>query len=144
MCSAVQTSVMLWQPLLFMKQCHRDKHFCNLPDLKLRIGMANSNPNTQRKALRGTVVRPRWPSGRITTCRAALCSYRAVGKEFAGGCPNFSTFSLRPVLIVMLTVGWGDPKTNKSQHAAQRRQTKSATLCSCRAVGKQSASGLPT
>ena len=36
-----------------------------------------------------------------------------------------------------------DPKNAKSQHAAQRRQPKNATLCSRRALDKQPAGSFP-
>ena len=50
---------------------------------------------------------------------------------------------VRPVLIVWPTVGWGNPKTNKSQMARSAAKLKNATLCSCRAVSKQPAGGYP-
>ena len=53
----------------------------------------------------GRAAESKHAAQRRQTKNATLCSCRAVGKQPAGGCPNLSTFSLRPVLIVRPTVG---------------------------------------
>ena len=103
-----------------------------------------------QEPLWGTVVRPQWPSGRSTTCRAAppnskckiVCASRC-GEAMLWEYPICPDIVFSTLVVVRPYVSSGGPNAAVSQHAAQRRPTQHARLLAHRVVEKHCAGSIP-